>query len=526
MRISNRPSKRASISPAAMPFDLALLGQAIGSQIVRHVTRALAPVYQRVVEVETKLAGLEARPQPKDGAGIQEAIQVDGVLKLTTNDGRILDAGLVRGNDGVVDYAKVMEFIHGEVQKAISTERDVLLHASELYAEQQSEERWKDVEQTIAAAIEEALVSNPTLDERLKATGERIDAIAARIDALPVPQDGKDADPALVAKLVAEHVAAAVDALPVPEDGKDADPEEVRKLVASEVAAAFATIPIPKDGVDGRDGEDGKDADPAEIAKLVNSEVFDQLSAMIPKMVTRAEVETIVAEKIAQIEPLDMTEFATLQQLTAAVATEVEAVVSTLPKPKDGTSVTLGDVTPLVSQAVDQAVAKLPPPRGLRSALIDREGNLRLTFTNGDVEDVGRVAGRDADMNDLRRRLGELIAEIPPAKDGVDGKDGLGFDDLDVEQTSERTIVLRFERDGIKKEFPILVPMPIYRGIYKPGKYQRGDLVTLGGSLWHCEVETEEKPGDTSQTWKLAVKRGRDGQDGRDLNPKSKVPLK
>ena len=54
----------------------------------------------------------------------------------------------------------------------------------------------------------------------------------------------------------------------------------------------------------------------------------------------------------------------------------------------------------------------------------------------------------------------------------------------------------------------------LYRGVWKEGdSYERGDCVTWGGSLWHCEKDTTDKP-ETSESWKLAVKRGRDGRDG------------
>jgi len=54
----------------------------------------------------------------------------------------------------------------------------------------------------------------------------------------------------------------------------------------------------------------------------------------------------------------------------------------------------------------------------------------------------------------------------------------------------------------------------IYRGVHTPGEvYDTGDMVTCGGSLWHCNEITEEKPGEGSSAWTLAVKRGRDGKD-------------
>lgn len=54
-----------------------------------------------------------------------------------------------------------------------------------------------------------------------------------------------------------------------------------------------------------------------------------------------------------------------------------------------------------------------------------------------------------------------------------------------------------------------------YCGVFVDGKsYDVGELVTWGGSMWHCNEATETKPGDGSKSWTLAVKRGRDGKGG------------
>jgi hypothetical protein len=41
--------------------------------------------------------------------------------------------------------------------------------------------------------------------------------------------------------------------------------------------------------------------------------------------------------------------------------------------------------------------------------------------------------------------------------------------------------------------------------------YPVGSFVTDGGSLWHCNKRTTERPG-TCEGWTLAVKRGRDAR--------------
>jgi hypothetical protein len=75
---------------------------------------------------------------------------------------------------------------------------------------------------------------------------------------IPAPESGKDADPELVASLVAEEVQRAVAAIPAPQDGKSVGVEDVAPLIAEEVAKAVAEIPVPKDGADGKDGSDGR----------------------------------------------------------------------------------------------------------------------------------------------------------------------------------------------------------------------------------------------------------------------------
>lgn len=70
----------------------------------------------------------------------------------------------------------------------------------------------------------------------------------------------------------------------------------------------------------------------------------------------------------------------------------------------------------------------------------------------------------------------------------------------------------------------IITSMVRYRGVYKDGTdYRCGDLVTWGGSVWHCEVSlTSARPDAGNADWKLAVKRGangRDGLPGKDARP-------
>lgn len=135
---------------------------------------------------------------------------------------------------------------------------------------------------------------------------------------------------------------------------------------------------------------------------------------------------------------------------------------------------------------------------GLAGAMIDRDGELNITLTNGKVRRLGSVIGRDG-------------------KDGVDGSagaDGQSWDEMEVRQTSARTIELSFDHGERRNTFELEFPVPLYRGVFTEGEaYQPGDMVTWAGSLWHCNDASPDKPGDGAKAWTLAAKRGRDGKD-------------
>ena len=55
-----------------------------------------------------------------------------------------------------------------------------------------------------------------------------------------------------------------------------------------------------------------------------------------------------------------------------------------------------------------------------------------------------------------------------------------------------------------------------YKGVWEPGAYVAGSIVTHGGSAWIAKTTTGSKPGEPaieSRAWQLMVKRGADGKD-------------
>ena len=53
-------------------------------------------------------------------------------------------------------------------------------------------------------------------------------------------------------------------------------------------------------------------------------------------------------------------------------------------------------------------------------------------------------------------------------------------------------------------------------GIHQPGKtYARGEGVTHDGHYWAAQRSTSSTPGDGDPSWRLVVRRGKTGREGR-----------
>jgi hypothetical protein len=294
---------------------------------------------------------------------------------------------------------------------------------------------------------------------------------------IPPAPAGRDVDPKTVASLVAAEVAK----LPPAEPGKDADPDVLKQMIDEAVAALPAPVP-------------GKDADPALIAELVERAV----AALPPAK---------------DGEPGPAGDSVTVDQLAPLVAEEVAKAVAGLPVPPAGKDADPELVARMVAAAVTEAVAALPAPRdgkdgrdgvGVAGAFIDRSGELTVTLSDGAMKSLGLIVGKDG-------QPGEAGKDGEPGRDGADG---LGFEDMSIEHDGERGFVLRFERGQIKKEFPFTIPSVIDRGVWREGQYQKGDGATWAGSFFIAQRDTTDKP-ETSDAWRLSVKRGRDGKDGK-----------
>jgi integrin beta 3 len=143
---------------------------------------------------------------------------------------------------------------------------------------------------------------------------------------------------------------------------------------------------------------------------------------------------------------------------------------------------------------------------------VDRAGDLYLSYSDGSTFKAGHVVGADADPAKIYETIKAEVAKLPPPKDGADG---LGFEDLSVGFDGERTITFKFARGDKVQEFSISPPWPLFRGIWREGKYQAGDTATHEGSTWAALADTDSRPGTPNSQWQLTNKRGRDGREGK-----------
>jgi hypothetical protein len=279
------------------------------------------------------------------------------------------------------------------------------------------------------------------------------------------------------------------------------DPVEFGKAMAGIVREATAPLLKRIEALEaikpekGEPGERGADAPPVTDEQIF-SQVSKFLSANPPARGEKGEAgekgEPGPAGKDA--EPIDVRtvvrELIESDELLSLVELRVKEEVSRLPPPKDGKDGAPGEKGEPGTQG-----PKGDPGQdgaGIRDLLIDRDGALVATFTDGRTKSLGVVVGRDG-------------------APGRDGKDGADFTEARFDYDGERTL----KAIGKGGEVVYRLPIPIDRGYWKKGAYEKSDVVTEGGTAYIALRETSEKPSPQSADWRILARKGRDGTDGR-----------
>lgn len=252
-------------------------------------------------------------------------------------------------------------------------------------------------------------------------------------------------------------------------DAKEIDLAEVERLVDITVQRAVASLPIP---------ENGKDADPALIEKTVADAVAALPPALDGKSITVEDVRPVLEEMVAAI-PVQNGKDADPAEVERVVGIAVERAVASLPRPENGKDGKDGI--------------------GLAGAVINRDGHLVVTMSDGQVFDVGPVVGKDG----------------APGVAGKDGVDGLGVSDLDASYDGKRTISLSWNNGDRAEIRSFRFPASIDAGVWKEGSYEAGDEVTHRGSVWIALKDTSKQPDTAPTDWRMKMRKPRDGRDGK-----------
>lgn len=350
-------------------------------------------------------------------------------------------------------------------------------------------------------------------------------------------RDGKSIDPMEVRAMVAD----AVKALPSAKDGRDGadgksvDVETVRALVADAVKA----IPLPKDGKDGRDGTDGKEG-PAGKDGADGKPGRDGIDGKdgAPGLDGKDGLDSTVAgPKGDRGDPGGRGEKGLDGKDGADGLDGKEGAAGR--DGRDGTSIL--------------------------SALVDGDGQLILTSSDGTKHIAGYVrgkdgrdgangkdgaAGRDGAKGDAGRDAADLrpLPYIDDAKsypagvlahhaggawwserqtEALNGRRpqecgwyALAIGEqafaIDLAEDGRTLVAKRTTSTGLTFEKRWKLPIPIDRGVYSSTKsYDCGDMVSRDGSMFIARTDAPSGLPGASDDWRLAVKRGKDGADAR-----------
>ncbi|WP_054886656.1 hypothetical protein [Pseudomonas sp. NBRC 111130] len=250
------------------------------------------------------------------------------------------------------------------------------------------------------------------------------------------------------------------------------------------------------------------------------------------KEIPSPDVEVIAAQAAKLVPTPENGKDADPEVMRQAVADEVAKI----PVPKNGESVTVEDVAPMIRDAVQEAVAALPPAEpgvsvtaeDLRPLIAEELAKAMAGLELPKDGEPGRDALQleilpeiDLERSHVRGTFATHAGGLWRAFERTQGLKGWeciveGLARVEIEQSGERGLDVALTlSSGSQVRKALQLPVMIYRGVFAPGDYVPGDTVTWGGSLWHCDEPTTDKPGEAgSKGWTLAAKRGRDGKDG------------
>ncbi|KLG83303.1 phage portal protein [Escherichia coli] len=239
-------------------------------------------------------------------------------------------------------------------------------------------------------------------------------------------------------------------------------------------------------------------------------------------------------EKLASLSAV-LQKHVTVDEVHPVLQAMVDDAVGTIPVPRDGRDydpdVLQQAVNPMLEQMVKEAVSHIPAPRDgrdydpevLKQAVLEAVNALPAPQDGRDATALEVLPAIDDQKSFPRGTYATHLGGLWRAYEKTHGMRGWeclvdGVADIDVSMTDERlfSVVIR-QSSGQCTEKTFSLPVMLYRGVFRAGEtYHPGDTVTWGGSLWHCNSMTGDKPGEAhSSGWTLAAKRGRDAGGGK-----------
>lgn len=170
------------------------------------------------------------------------------------------------------------------------------------------------------------------------------------------------------------------------------------------------------------------------------------------------------------------------------------------------------------ADTIQKAIDKIPAPKDGRDGKDGRDAEIDYDQVVKTLEEIHERFAAKFMLEFERRGLDTIqrtIDKLPVPKDGVDGKDGrdgVGFDDVEFEFDGERTVTAKFVRGGsVLKSVPWKFPVIIDKGYWKEGvKAEKGDAMTEAGTLYIALRDTAEKPSTGAKDWRIGARKGRD----------------
>ena len=332
--------------------------------------------------------------------------------------------------------------------------------------------------------------------------------VAKVLALLPAPVPGKDADAALVQPLVASEVTRALAEWPKPRDGlngadgKSVDMTALAVDIALVAEQAIAAMPVPSDGINGKDGAPGdrgadglNGKDGAEGAQGPKGDKGD-------KGEPGADGADGDDGELGQIGPQGEPGTPGIPGTAGSKGMDGE-------NGSDGAPGLVGEPGRDGREGKDGAPGRDALQIDILPAIDVTRSYPRSTYACHKGGIIRSLRTTEPAGDDIVAAGWAVLIEAPKQ--------------IVVEQTGERTFAFKqidmMGRTAVQQEFSI--PSMVYRGVFLEGReYDPGDTATWGGSLWHCDQKTADKPGEGG-AWRLAAKRGRDGKDGVLIAPKA-----